>query len=69
MPTTTKKVLCPTCEGSGVIRQEELTCYHKGEYDVWFKDCPKCDGVGLLIEQTQITYTKYQKPKTRKEGE
>jgi DnaJ-class molecular chaperone len=52
-------ILCSNCHGKGVIYQEKLTCYHKGEYEYWTEECPKCKGSGLLqkvvVTETIIT--------------
>jgi DnaJ-class molecular chaperone len=48
--------ICHSCKGKGVIIQEKLTCYHRGEYDYWTEECPECKGSGLL-QKTIITET------------
>ena len=66
----TTVILCDNCNGKGVIAQEELTCYHKGEYDYWTEECPRCKGSGLLqkkvVTETTITPHIPCKPKPRK---
>ena len=49
-------IICDNCKGKGVVAQEELTCYHKGEYDYWTEECPECKGSGLL-QKTVVTET------------
>lgn len=53
-------ILCSECEGRGYIYRHELTCYHKGEYDVHLDTCKTCDGKGRLYKITTITYEKLQ---------
>jgi DnaJ-class molecular chaperone len=47
-------VECSACEGSGVVEKEEMTSYHKREYDVWNEVCQKCDGDGRMVRYTVI---------------
>lgn len=62
-------ILCTNCKGSGVLRFETLTDYHKGEYDVWYdvwyEDCHSCEGQGIIVKCTEVTYKPYKKPKVR----
>lgn len=41
--------LCDTCKGSGIYYWDELTNYHKGEYDTYSKTCPNCNGSGRML--------------------
>lgn len=43
-------MLCTHCKGTGTYWREELTCYHRGEYDYFPEKCALCDGYGLLEE-------------------
>lgn len=49
-----KKVIsCETCKGTGYTSREELTDYHRREYDVFTDKCHKCKGDGRLTEKTE----------------
>lgn len=54
-----KIVLCAHCEGRGFNWHEELTNYHKREYDVTRVTCVACNGSGRLNERTEVLYTPY----------
>lgn len=56
MSESHKIILCTTCHGKGVIEHEELTNYHKREYDSWFETCRTCEGNGRVVEITTITH-------------
>lgn len=46
----TKKIQsCPACSGTGRTSRNELTDYHKREYDTFHEDCHKCAGQGRII--------------------
>ena len=40
--------ICYMCKGTGTHIREELTCYHKREYDYFYEHCDACDGSGLV---------------------
>lgn len=48
--TTKKIVCCSVCNGTGIRECEELTSYHKGEYDYWNELCYHCGGEGRVLE-------------------
>lgn len=43
---------CERCNGLGKIHREELTDYHKGEYNTFWDTCSKCKGHGRYIKRT-----------------
>lgn len=45
---------CIRCSGTGRTSREELTDYHKREYDTFYDDCDICSGEGRVI-QTKIS--------------
>lgn len=53
IPFTFKEVKklesCSACLGIGRISREELSDYHKREYDIFHEDCKHCAGEGRLI--------------------
>lgn len=40
---------CDRCQGTGRTSREELTDYHKREYDTFHEDCKNCNGQGRVI--------------------
>lgn len=46
--TTVETIQCPCCKGKGFTEREELTDYHKGEYDTFRDDCEYCNKVGAV---------------------
>lgn len=48
--TTKKIVCCARCQGAGVREYQELTNYHRGEYDSWLDYCTTCGGEGRVVE-------------------
>lgn len=44
-----KVISCERCKGIGRVSQEELTDYHKREYDTFYSDCKECNGEGRVI--------------------
>lgn len=57
----TEVIQCSVCKGTGAVSHEEMTCYHKRDYDHWIDTCYKCDGHGKYM--TKTTEVKV-KPKT-----
>lgn len=55
-------MLCSACKGSGVIRGDEMTDYHKCDYITHVKDCKNCNGTGRLHKITTVTYEPFKKP-------
>lgn len=47
-------IVCETCNGDGVMEHEELTNYHKREYDYTYSLCHRCEGSGLLKQKTTV---------------
>lgn len=46
---TKKLQSCLVCSGTGRTSRNELTDYHKREYDTFHEDCHKCAGQGRII--------------------
>lgn len=55
-------VICDKCRGSGLTRHEELTNYHKREYDTWTTPCKTCEGSGRIEITTVTTRKPYAQP-------
>ena len=55
-------ILCFSCKGTGVTKHDELTDYHKREYNAHVADCKRCNGTGRLKKITKVTYEAYTKP-------
>lgn len=51
-------VLCPKCQGEGILKHEVMIDYHKREYDVEISECSGCDGKGRLRKEVKIVYSK-----------
>jgi len=49
-------IICDICEGMGTQSHEEMTCYHKREYDYTYSLCWKCEGSGMLKKKVTIEY-------------
>lgn len=49
-----KVVICEPCQGTGLVRREELEDYHRNEYRVWTEPCPRCEGQGRVLEETTV---------------
>lgn len=60
-------ILCGTCKGSGLTNHEELTCYHKREYDYWTTTCKFCVGSGRQTKTTTIKIEAYVQEEADKE--
>lgn len=45
---TTNFSICTVCKGTGIYYREELTNYHRGEYDYFEETCHHCGGVGTF---------------------
>jgi DnaJ-class molecular chaperone len=55
-------VMCDLCKGTGRYYKEELTDYHRGEYDSIRYDCKKCNSGGrLIVEEVTISMGPYTK--------
>lgn len=50
MSVTRKVILCPACEGFGII-EEEIDFYNSAP-----RICKNCKGNGRLIERTEVSY-------------
>lgn len=55
-------VLCSICKGSGVYLKEELTDYHRGDYDTRYEFCATCGGEGRMIECTYTARVRLELP-------
>lgn len=55
-------ILCLNCKGAGVTQYDEMTNYHKREYNTHVVDCKRCNGTGRLKKITTVTYEAYTKP-------
>lgn len=53
-------VLCHSCDGRGRQSRHEVTCYHKGEYDVIWMDCVTCNNTGRVVRTTTVTFEPFQ---------
>lgn len=59
---------CARCNGIGTISREELSNYHKREYETIVEDCPICNNQGRVFETTisasfgDIPYNALKKP-------
>lgn len=58
--------VCSNCSGEGNISRNELTNYHKREYDVIYSTCHVCNGSGLVQINIIKEITPF-KPKTEDE--
>lgn len=53
--TTNAVIACPNCKGRGFTSKEEMTDYHRNDYDMFHYKCACCDGEGRVVE-TKKTY-------------
>lgn len=53
-------VICTVCKGIGKTYWQELTDYHKGEYDTHEESCKKCNGTGKCYKITKIEYIPFE---------
>ena len=61
-----KIIICPECEGEGLIQHSELTDYHKRMYDTWDEKCTECKGSGRLLETTEVDTIPFKRRKIEK---
>lgn len=54
-------ILCTTCKGTGVTQYNEMTDYHKREYNTHIEDCKHCNGTGRLKKITTVTFECFNK--------
>ncbi len=65
---TTKKIIaCERCNGSGVREYQELTNYHRGEYDTWLDYCSFCGGEGRVVQNTYTARLDIELPRNQKQ--
>jgi hypothetical protein len=48
-----KVELCDRCQGYGFFEKEEMTNYHKREYNTYRTPCGHCEGDGRMIVSTE----------------
>jgi len=55
-------VICTHCGGSGTSEHNELTDYHRNDYDYWNEFCSACDGQGRLVKTSHSFRIEYKTP-------
>jgi len=50
-------IICPKCEGKGIVCHEKMVDYHHREYETICEPCPDCDTKGRLIQTIEIKTT------------
>ena len=60
--STESIVVCSHCNGSGISERDELTDYHRNDYDYWNVLCSGCDGQGRLVKTRSTFRIEYKTP-------
>lgn len=61
--------VCEGCKGSGITHHDELSDYHKREYNVWTETCRRCDGSGRVEIETYTHERPYVPPEQPKKAD
>lgn len=56
MSDTVDIVVCPNCDGKGIVESRGLVDYHKNDYVYWATECKTCSGSGMVKRIVSIRY-------------